>query len=366
MAKILFNHGRIGLILCFSLLVSPLSGCRRQINPSGGSTLQPTHAAISTTATEISTEQDPLLSMDLSTANAALETANALIWLPGGRFAVAAQDNVALVDSSAAQTSSQELPVMQAAQPSKDARFLTASPSGEELAWVSQDTQVQLWHVAESFSVQALRAAGSSVTGLTFSPDGDQLAFATLDGGIVGLDADSQVESFTWKAPAWLSNLSISPNGTRLGGVDLANFLVYIYDLDGSIQKTLEWSEHASPALYSANFSPDWRSIAWVARGTVQLMSVDTGELGSQISHEDFVISCVWSPDSRQLATAAPVYNEGQMKMGVFVWDPSNGQRLERYLLDGNLRSMVFSPEGDQLAILDENGILNVINLLPK
>ena len=251
-----------------------------------------------------------------------------MIWLPGGRFAVASQDNVALVDGSAAQTSSQELPVMQAVQPSKDARFLTASPSGEELAWVSQDTQVQLWHVAESFSPQALKAAGSSVTGLTFSPDGDQLAFATLDGGIVGLDANSQVESFTWKAPAWLSNLSISPDGTRLGGVDLANFLVYIYDLDGSIQKTMEWSEHASPALYSANFSPDWRSIAWVARGTVQLMSVDTGELGSQISHEDFVISCVWSPDSRRLATAAPVYNEGQLKMGVFVWIRPMGKDL--------------------------------------
>ena len=68
MANILFFRGRIGLILCFSLLVSPLSGCERQDNPSGGSTLQPTHAALSTAANEISTEQDPLLSMDLSTA----------------------------------------------------------------------------------------------------------------------------------------------------------------------------------------------------------------------------------------------------------------------------------------------------------
>jgi WD40 repeat protein len=306
---------------------------------------------------------EPFFSMDLGASHTAFSSANALVWLPDNHFAVAAQEKVALVNAAAAQTTSQELPVLQAAQPSSAARFLTASLSGDELAWVSADTQIQFWRPEESLSAQALTASDTPVTGLAFSPGGEQLAFANLDGDIVGLDAQSQAKSFAWQAPNWLSNLSISPDGSQLGGVDLSNFLVYIYTLDGNIVKTLEWSEHASPALYSANFSPDWSRIAWVARGTVQLMEVGTGELGPQISHEDFVIACVWSPDSRRLATAAPVFDDDQLKMGVFVWDPQSGEEVQRIMLESTIKSLTFSPDGKQMAALEENGLLKVFDI---
>ncbi len=210
-----------------------------------------------------------------------------------------------------------------------------------------------------------LRTVETSVTGLTFSLDGEHLVYADLDGAVVGLDSQSKEQTYAWKSPAWLSNLSISPDGSRVGGVDLANFLVYIYTLDGTVQKTLEWSEHASPALYSANFSPDWRMIAWVARGSVQMMEIETGALGPHISHEDFVLACVWSPDSRRLATAAPLFEGDQLKMGVFIWDPNSGEETDRYLMEGTIKSMSFSPDSSRLAVLDENGLLKVFSLSP-
>lgn len=348
----------------YLVLAGLLSGCWVSQSPSKTETSGTAPASVNTQVAPSTPITETSVSLELPGIQASLDTATGVVWLPGDRFAIAGEKEIALLEVPTGEPGAQSSPVVQAVQASNNARFLNSSQNGGEISWVTQDTQIEYWSPSKSSTPILLRTANASVTGLAFNTGGNLLAYATLTGEITGLDSRTKSESFNWKAPTWLSNISISPDGSLLGGVDLGNFLVYIYQMDGNLVKNLQWSEHASPALYSANFSPDWNQIAWVARGTVQLMDVKTGALGSQLSHEDFVIACSWSADSQKLATAAPVYSDDQVRMGIFIWDPNSGEKIGYFELNSAVRGLSFSPDSQKIAVLDEHGVLKIVNIL--
>ena len=191
------------------------------------------------------------------------------------------------------------------------------------------------------------------------------MAAATLQGEITQLSTGSEGSPLTWQAPAWLSNLSYSPDGARLGGVDLATFTVYIFSLDGIVQQKLEWTSSASPNLYGAFFSPDWSRIAWAARSAVQIMEIPSSEQGPLLNHEDYVSAVQWSPDSQVLATAAAQNTGGGSIPIVILWNPANGQILKTFVQQFAVQSLSFSPDSRKLAVMDVNGDLQVFSIEP-
>jgi WD40 repeat protein len=243
--------------------------------------------------------------------------------------------------------------------PAENITILTASADQRSLAWANQNNNIRLVNIPQPSQSYTLTNTGGQVTSLTFAPSGDQLASASYENQLTVWDAATGQVSKNWELPYWLSDLSYSPDGTQIGGVDLPNFTVHILDAStGKEVKSLTWNQGTAPALYGAYFSPDWKTIAWVARGTVQLMSVESGKLGPALNHEDAVNTLAWSPDSSLLATASAATVNGNFVPVVELWSISSGKTLNTLVLANPAIQVSFSPDGKNLATLDSTGTL--------
>jgi WD40 repeat protein len=269
----------------------------------------------------------------------------------GQSFALAAGGEIILYNTAPS--------LIRTSIPAENITILTAAADQRTLAWANQENNIRLVNIPQPSQSYTLTNAGGPVTSLTFTPSGSQLASASYENQLKVWDTSTGQISKNWELPYWLSNLSYSPDGTQIGGVDLPNFTVRILDAaTGDEIKSLTWSESASPALYGAYFSLDWKTIAWVARGTVQLMSVESGKLGPILSHEDAVNALAWSPDSTLIATASAATVNGNFVPVVEVWNAASGKTLNTLVLSNPAIQIAFSPDGKRLASLDSTGTL--------
>ena len=293
---------------------------------------------------------------NLQKANALQENgATTFAWLPGSASLAMATDSQVVVYQLNPPGQTETIPVD---TPSK----LTTSPDQKLLAWATPDNVVHLWSIPENREAQTFRGAAGAITSLAFSPFGDQLAASTFDNQVDIWDTSSGKLLASWSFSYWATNLSFDPNGNLLAGVDLQNFQVHIWNLkSGEEVSNLSWTEHASPVLTGAFFSPDWKTVAWVARGTVQLMDVATAQLGVSLSHEDFVSADIaWSPDGKLLTSASAATVDGNFSPVAIVWDVASGQPVKTLVQPQPVLSLAFSQDGKELGMLDAGGGLQL------
>jgi WD40 repeat protein len=299
---------------------------------------------------------EPGNAASLQVVNSVVESeTTSFVWMPEGEeLALAKQTQVLLFDLP----DTKDVAEIAADQPT----YLAASPDRNQLAWGTQDNKVQLWHAAGDEETITLQVRDSAVTSLTFSPTGEDLAASVYDRQVFLWDAASGEQKVSWEFPYFLTNLSFSPDSARLAGADPENFTVHIWDkTSGDQLSELAWTDHASPVLYGAFFSPDWKTVAWVARGTVQLMDVASGDLGPALQHEDFVNADVaWSPDGTLLASASAATVNGEYVPVVIVWDAQTGEKIQTLPHEQPVISLAFSPSGRELASLSFGGKLQI------
>ena len=288
------------------------------------------------------------------------ESATEFVWLPdGGGVILASQDGLAVYASATEAAPSDASPGL-GALAAESPTMLSVARNQDVLAWVSGEHVVTAWKPGDA-QPRIMDATESPVTGLAVSDQGRELAYSTYDGALLVREMDGEATAQIWQAPSWLTNLAYSSDGKLLGGTDLANFTVYIFDVsNGEVNSKLHWSDSASPALYGAYFSPDWRYLAWVARGVVQIMDIASGELGVQMGHEDFISAMAWAPNGRLLATAAAGSVGGEFVPLVIVWDVMDGRPVHTLVQQAAVQSLAFSPDGRQLAVLDITGHLQM------
>ena len=310
-----------------------------------------------------STPEDPGIISPLTAKNLRINTrgkwdgAESFIWIPGeGEVAVAAEGIMGFYTLSPSK-SWDEVAQVQSVNPSS----LAVAKDASLAAWIEDDKRIHLWDVSGRREFAALGESTTAITGLAFAPDSKTLAVSTLDQMLTLWRLPDRQSQLTWQTPAWVTNISFSPDGSQIAGVDLAGFRVYIWDAAlGQEIRQIHWDDGVNPALYGVHFSPDWRWIAWVTRAAVQLVDVNTQELGPLFVHDDFVSSVAWGPYSQLLATAAASQMNGELFPVVQIWDIQTGNLLNTLVQSESVLDMQFSPDGHDLAILTSSGLLQV------
>jgi WD40 repeat protein len=241
--------------------------------------------------------------------------------------------------------------------------LLTSTPDGIELAWISADRKVVYWDTARVSAAEDIAASEAPITGLVINPKKTSLAYSTYKGDVYIWGIDAKKATNSWKKDSWLSDLSFSPDGQYLAGVDLANFTASIYTQDGQIFKQLVWNDSVYPSLTGAFFSPDWKKIAWVAQSAVQIMDGATGEKTFLLSHSDVVSSIAWAPDSKLIATTSTIAQGSDIIAAVLVWDSDTGKLFQTIPQNSPVQGISFAPDIKSLAVLDISGQLHVWQL---
>jgi len=238
-------------------------------------------------------------------------------------------------------------------------KLLSVAPSGDMLAWVENDSQMRIWGFQDSLD-QVLDTQAESIIDLTFDPSGTKLTASNGNQIIQSWDIDGNKTDPQFDYPGWLVDLDYSPDETQIAAASQDEFATIIFDaVSGSEQQRLVWLDHASPILYGAIFSPDWNSLAWVTRGTIQLMDVKSEELGPLLGHEDFIVATDWSPKSDLIAAAAAGTVGQDYKPLITLWNPISGQSVTSLVHEAPLLQIAFSPDGSQLVSLDTDGNIN-------
>ena len=322
-------------------------------------TRPPILPGVSTQKSTIITSE-PLFTLDLSSTQGRKNAITSLIWLPDGKFVMAGSGGISLYQSPNAGLQPQAVPSFQSQTEAENPILLSASRDGSDLAWVTADRTVVFWDTAKPSDAVNIRVSDFPITGLAINPNKEDLAYSNVKGEMVIWGINSQDVINGWKRSSWLSDLSFSPDGKYLAGVDLASFTATIYTLDGQVHKRLEWTDAVYPSLTGGFFSPDWKKIAWVAQSVVQIMDVNSGENTFLLSHEDAVGTIAWASDSTTLATSATITQGGDLIAAVFVWDSDTGKLLQTIPQISPVQSISFAPDDRSLAIVDTDGRMQI------
>jgi WD40 repeat protein len=188
------------------------------------------------------------------------------------------------------------------------------------------------------------------LTDVAWSPDGGRLAVASAL-GVYLYDVNSLAQTSyintNGDAPR---QVFFSPDGTQVAAfLEASETLRYWEVASGQELRALSWTERAAPVVSQVGVSPDGATLAWIARGTVQLMDSQTGNLLQTLSHEDFVSNVDFSPDGSQLVT---LYG------GVIVWDVASGQPVRTLVPypEAIANQVEFSPGGASVMIVSSDG----------
>lgn len=208
---------------------------------------------------------------------------------------------------------------------------LAFSSAGHHIISGHQDREVNVWYVDEYLLVNTLAGHGV-VESLAVRPDDAIVAVASAEGPVVMYDLSGQQRGRMARdigpggASAYMDNVTWSPDGDLLAATTFDE--LHLYDGTSGDQRgrPLIWGRHM---FYDAlDFSPDG---SLIASGVSQFQD---------------------DADQAQFATRG----------ALVVWDVAESTRMAGPLRDGGatVRSVDFSPDGDLLAVGDEDGVVEL------
>ncbi len=176
-----------------------------------------------------------------------------------------------------------------------------------------------------------------------FSPDGEILASAAVDGEAqIWRKADGQI-IHTLKHPAGLTGIEFSPDGKMLATCGYDSNITLWRVADGSLLKIFSGG---GKTVWDVAFSPDGKTLASGGEdAVVKLWNIAEGTLLRAFEgHSLNVWSVAFSPDGQQLAS-------GSFDTSVKIWNTSDGRLLRT--LSGHTQavlSVTYSRDGKYLA----------------
>ncbi len=231
-------------------------------------------------------------------------------------------------------------------------RSLAFSPDARLLAAGQIDRGITIWSLPDGTKMAELPGHEEAVSGLWFTPDGDQLLSTSWDRTIRLWCLDAAV---TFGQVATLAGhedhvltVAFSPDGALLasGGRDQT---VRLWDPElGLPLGVIRDHRHD---VFAVAFSPDGRILASGAQDrTARLWSAATGAHLATLDHEGGLWSLAFSPNGNRLAT-------GGNDDCLCIWDigaiQAGGSATNLHTLPGHTNRIIqvaFSPDGAQVA----------------
>jgi len=232
---------------------------------------------------------------------------------------------------------------------------LAFSPDGLLLASGQTDHSVRLWNLARlEIPPTFLHGHIGTVRSVLFSRDGNELYTGSVDGTVKVFDVSSKGSTNILHHPDWTDEVSFSPDGRLLAVADFNGRTAVLWDV-ASQRRIANVGEHSGPCR-GVKFSSDGKLIATAGSdGNVQISDVSTGN-GIRlfpIRADDSKASLAFHPTKAILATA---------RHDLRFFDLQNGKRIDLLAAGptNEVQSVVFSPDGNRLALGMENGQVSV------
>jgi WD40 repeat protein len=273
-------------------------------------------------------------------------------------------------------------------QPYGRIQALAFSPDGTLLAAGGADNKCQLWSV-DTGRQQASLPHESAVTALAFSGDSARLITRCADNSASAWEVDSKkilnqlppftppavkVQNIRFQQPGEMgadgplksiNSPLAQPGRDGLNELDMDSSRLFQQGAQSrriaettaaSAKEPQQAAAHIPWPTVPPAISPDGSLLAMVrvsSARSVELWETMTGLLRSPLEINGWVLAFAFSPDSRQLATAVGLGDQG----GAQLWDMATGKRLarmaHRHEFHGrasHVDSVAFSPDGAMLA----------------
>ena len=230
------------------------------------------------------------------------------------------------------------------------------SPNGSLIAAASSDDSVRVWAVADASEIAVVTEGGGEeirdVYAVAWSNDGTQI-FTGHSGLVRVWDAATATQTAVVEVAGdgRVEDIVVSPDGTQMIALtdDFRN-AVQLFSIDGT---AVSAAVGHNAYMYASEFSPDNSVLALSDQDRVLYMwdTATAGEITSTIQVEDGATSGI-SNRSNITFTSDNTYMATLQSFSVTLRNPTNGNLILEYEVDGIAEDLDFSPDNSMIAII--------------
>jgi WD40 repeat protein len=217
---------------------------------------------------------------------------------------------------------------------------ITFSPNGQQVASSGGDSAVRIWQVDDVYNWIFDNKKNTFSPSLTQDVDNKEIkTYPLLLTGHSG-----KVTSVNFSPDSKILASASSDGSVKLWKLDRKEII--LPKKISPAKKEISFTEKENLFIFNDNvsFSPDGKLIVFSSSGGwVTLCSKDGKELKTFIAHNTGVTGISFSPDGKTFATA------GQEDKTIKLWS-LNGSEIKTLKVDSNVESISFSPDGKLLA----------------